>query len=292
MRCAPRRLSFTFPSRAIRAEFGRPFCQKGSPGDAAGVGLWLKGAARPKAATMAAYDSPLTSCKRTPMAIRHVVPILGLAVALAGCGAVGAIDLFKRREPQPPLANQQLPPPVDTSQLPPLSDGSADRRRPVLRSAAAAAGGCGRRYAAASGRHRAHRSSRRLDDHFGWRFLPAVHDADELDGRLSCLDARLHQRPPEVDLGVEPQRQPGGPGQHGRNAHRASQVHKGSTASTAPRTRRALPSPSTASLAGPLTALRPTPGHNQGGGRRRALRGDDCGRANRRRSAQDELARR
>jgi hypothetical protein len=58
------------------------------------------------------------------MAIRHVVPILGLAVALAGCGAVGAIDLFKRREPQPPLANQQLPPPVDTSQLPPLSDGS------------------------------------------------------------------------------------------------------------------------------------------------------------------------
>jgi hypothetical protein len=55
------------------------------------------------------------------MAIRHVVPVLGLALMLAGCGAVGAIDIFKRREPQPPLANQQLPPPVDPSQLPPLS---------------------------------------------------------------------------------------------------------------------------------------------------------------------------
>ena len=57
------------------------------------------------------------------MAMRHIVPVVGLAVALAGCGSVGAIDIFKRREPQPPLANQQLPPPVDPSQLPPLANG-------------------------------------------------------------------------------------------------------------------------------------------------------------------------
>jgi hypothetical protein len=57
------------------------------------------------------------------MAIRYVAPVVGLAVALAGCGSVGAIDIFKRRE-APPLANQQLPPPVDPSQLPPIDDGT------------------------------------------------------------------------------------------------------------------------------------------------------------------------
>jgi hypothetical protein len=57
------------------------------------------------------------------MALRHVVAIVGLPVALGGCGAVGAIDLFKRPTP-PPTANQLLPPPVDPSQLPPITDGS------------------------------------------------------------------------------------------------------------------------------------------------------------------------
>jgi hypothetical protein len=61
------------------------------------------------------------------MAIRHVVMIVGLAVALAGCGSVGAIDLFKRRDTAaaplpPPPATQTTTAPVDPSQLPPLSD--------------------------------------------------------------------------------------------------------------------------------------------------------------------------
>jgi protease inhibitor Inh len=55
------------------------------------------------------------------MAIRHVLAILGLAMGLAGCGAVGAIDLFRRN---PPVVPQPLPPPGGTSQLPPLSDGT------------------------------------------------------------------------------------------------------------------------------------------------------------------------
>jgi hypothetical protein len=59
------------------------------------------------------------------MAIRHVVPIVGLAVALAGCGSVGAIDIFQKRNKAPQVpASQALLPPVDTSQLPPLDDGT------------------------------------------------------------------------------------------------------------------------------------------------------------------------
>jgi protease inhibitor Inh len=56
------------------------------------------------------------------MAIRHVLAIFGLAISLAGCGAIGAIDLFRR--PTATAAVQPLPPPVDASQLPPLSDGT------------------------------------------------------------------------------------------------------------------------------------------------------------------------
>jgi hypothetical protein len=59
------------------------------------------------------------------MAIRHVVPILGLAAALAGCGSVGAIDIFQKRNQAPQVPpSQALLPPVDTSQLPPLDEGT------------------------------------------------------------------------------------------------------------------------------------------------------------------------
>jgi hypothetical protein len=60
------------------------------------------------------------------MAIRQVVTIVGLALSLAGCGAVGAIDLFRRPAAQP-TPTAQLPPPggqVDPNALPPLSDGT------------------------------------------------------------------------------------------------------------------------------------------------------------------------
>jgi len=63
-----------------------------------------------------------------------------------------------------------------------------------------------------------HRPSRWLDDLLKWRFLPAIHDLDELDRRLSRLDARLQQRHSEVDFGLEPERQSGGSGRHRRLA--------------------------------------------------------------------------
>jgi hypothetical protein len=56
------------------------------------------------------------------MPIRYVLAIIGLAVSLAGCGAIGAIDLFRR--PTATAAVEPLPAPVDPSQLPPLSDGA------------------------------------------------------------------------------------------------------------------------------------------------------------------------
>ena len=58
-------------------------------------------------------------------------------------------------------------------------------------------------------RPRSHRSSRRLDYQFGGRLVPTFHDADHLDGRLSRLDARLHQWRPQVDLCMEPRRRAG-----------------------------------------------------------------------------------
>jgi hypothetical protein len=67
--------------------------------------------------------------EKPAMAIRHVVAIVGLAAFLAGCGSIGAIDIFKRRDssaqlPPPPQADQtaQGQTPVDPSQLPPLTD--------------------------------------------------------------------------------------------------------------------------------------------------------------------------
>src|SRR4051794_5641537 len=61
------------------------------------------------------------------MAIRHIAPIVAFSVALAGCGSIGAIDLFKRRDaqhPLPPPVDQSALAPVDASQLPPLTDGT------------------------------------------------------------------------------------------------------------------------------------------------------------------------
>jgi hypothetical protein len=56
------------------------------------------------------------------MPFTHVLAIVGLSISLAGCGAIGAIDLFRR--PTATAAVEPLPAPVDTSQLPPLSDGT------------------------------------------------------------------------------------------------------------------------------------------------------------------------
>ncbi len=59
------------------------------------------------------------------MPIRQVVTILGLAMSLAGCGAIGAIDLFKRPLQSQPTTAAVPPPgaPVDPNALPPLTDG-------------------------------------------------------------------------------------------------------------------------------------------------------------------------
>ncbi len=58
------------------------------------------------------------------MATRHIAPIV-LAIALAGCGSVGAINLPWKRDRAPSLDPAALPP-VESSQLPPPVDGSAD----------------------------------------------------------------------------------------------------------------------------------------------------------------------
>jgi len=58
---------------------------------------------------------------------RLVVPV-GLAIALTGCGAIGAIDLPWRRErpPPPPVASTAPAPvaPVESSNLPPPNQGT------------------------------------------------------------------------------------------------------------------------------------------------------------------------
>jgi len=56
------------------------------------------------------------------MALRYVVPF-GLAVALAGCGAIGAIDLPWKREYRPPAPLEPaVVAPVESSNLPPPGD--------------------------------------------------------------------------------------------------------------------------------------------------------------------------
>ncbi len=52
------------------------------------------------------------------MALRHIAPI-GLAVGLAGCGAIGAIDLPWRHERPPAPIQSAAVAPVETTTLPP-----------------------------------------------------------------------------------------------------------------------------------------------------------------------------
>ena len=104
---------------------------------------------------------------------------------------------------------------------PPPTERRADCRRPPRRSRRLPARpprrcdlgtlGQSRRHDRRPGRtrgdrldRRPHRPSRRLDHLGERRFMPAVHDPDQLDRRLSRIDPRLQQRRPEVDLGVEP----------------------------------------------------------------------------------------
>jgi hypothetical protein len=55
-------------------------------------------------------------------AFRYIVPI-GLAVALAGCGAIGAIDLPWKRDHRPPAPLEPaVVAPVESSNLPPPGD--------------------------------------------------------------------------------------------------------------------------------------------------------------------------
>ena len=148
------------------------------------------------------------------MALKFVVPV-ALAVALAGCGSIGAISFPWKRDhatsSPDALPSATAVGPVESTDIGPPGGTTIDGttgavtdstgKRQSRRSVAGAAGfadrggrfGCRRR-------DRPHRSSRRLDDHVGRRFLPAVHDADELDRRLPRLDARLQRPDAEVDL--------------------------------------------------------------------------------------------
>ncbi len=53
------------------------------------------------------------------MALRHVAVPIGLAISLAGCGAIGAIDLPWRHERPPAPIQSAAVPPVETTTLPP-----------------------------------------------------------------------------------------------------------------------------------------------------------------------------
>ena len=58
------------------------------------------------------------------MAFRHIVPVV-LAIALAGCGSIGAIGLPWKRSPPPEPLEQAVLPPVETSNLPPPGGDAA-----------------------------------------------------------------------------------------------------------------------------------------------------------------------
>ncbi|MEJ0097636.1 MAG: hypothetical protein WDM84_06550 [Bauldia sp.] len=137
------------------------------------------------------------------MAFKVVVPI-ALVIALAGCGSFGAIGLPWKRE-KPVAQDETLPPPAPTAPVqssdvgPPGDSTVAGLRRtaptpPASRSARRPA----RRWrrpqtraptaASAAPTCSADGPSRRAP------ILPALHDADELDGRLPSVHARLQQR--------------------------------------------------------------------------------------------------
>jgi hypothetical protein len=70
------------------------------------------------------HDSPDANCREKSMALRHVAVPIGLAISLAGCGAIGAIDLPWHHERPPAPIQQAAVPPVETTTLPP--PGGAD----------------------------------------------------------------------------------------------------------------------------------------------------------------------